>query len=423
MAAIRHSAAAAHRIFQNLSSSYDNAPDNLRELLDCEALDDEFGRFRVWAGNLGALQKGHSSLDYRLRDSPLLSSNTLKLLKELEENIAEVIAVLSSARLPYEQQAKPEDSEDEDEDDGFFSEDEDDDSKSEPPRTELGQRFGEIVDIINNMYKLSVRIRQPTLRARSLKAATYRPKAPATGVDILEQYARFDLQHTRELVTHLRNEHTEAKNIVDSDPIIDRLAKAVTLRRRQFKYWRRHRDKLGVSELLEEDRPAVNPSFQEIDHPERINAPELQVSNLDALKFDRAASEKTGRTLLSGTEVTRNPNQQSLDDIVDSKSVTSYATTVRDLSNREIELPPPPKTSEGGEKDFECPYCFIICPSRYGKGRSWRVRNPGVHLPARALAAGAISPFPKQSSADFILLFLDTLAPRSATLHLHVSGL
>ncbi|KAF2651383.1 hypothetical protein K491DRAFT_97807 [Lophiostoma macrostomum CBS 122681] len=368
MAAIRFSSAAVHRGFQNLISCYSSAPDNLCELLDSEALDDEFGRFRVWVGNLGALQKGHSSLDYRLRESPLLSSNTLKLLKELEENIVEVIAVLSGVRLPYEQQAKPEDSENED--DEFFSEDEDDDSILESPRTELGQRFRDIVDIIDNLYKLSVRIRQPTLRARSLKAATYRPKDRETGVDLLESYAVFDIQHTRELVRHLRSEHTEFADI-DKDPIIDRLAKAVTLRRRQFKYWRRHRDKLGTSALLE-DEPAMLPAPVGPHIPHRFDGPEVEVGNIGAGKFDQAASEKTGRTLLSGTEATRNPNQQSLDDIVDSKSVTSYATTVRDLDNHEIELPPPPKTAEGGEKDFECPYCFIICPSRYGKGRSWR---------------------------------------------------
>lgn len=81
------------------------------------------------------------------------------------------------------------------------------------------------------------------------------------------------------------------------------------------------------------------------------------------------ASEKTGKTLLSGTEATH--HHQSLDDIVDSKSVTSYATTVRDLSGKGIELPPPPKAADG-EKDFECPFCFIICPARYGFKRGWR---------------------------------------------------
>jgi hypothetical protein len=84
---------------------------------------------------------------------------------------------------------------------------------------------------------------------------------------------------------------------------------------------------------------------------------------------DEAPSQKTGRTLLSGTEATQ--HHQSLDELIDTKSVTSYAVTVKDIHGRGIDLPPPPRTADG-ERDFECPYCFIICPARYGRGRAWR---------------------------------------------------
>jgi len=56
---------------------------------------------------------------------------------------------------------------------------------------------------------------------------------------------------------------------------------------------------------------------------------------------------------------------------VDTKSVTSYAITVKDIHGRGVDLPPPPKEAIG-DKDFECPYCYIICPARYGHGRAWR---------------------------------------------------
>lgn len=73
--------------------------------------------------------------------------------------------------------------------------------------------------------------------------------------------------------------------------------------------------------------------------------------------------------MLSGTEATH--HHQSLDDIVDAKSVTSYAATVTDIHGKGVNLPPPPK-GVNGERDFECPYCYIICPARYGRGRPWR---------------------------------------------------
>lgn len=89
MSAIRLGTAVCVRAFQTLSASLSSADGDSVYLIDADELQDELGRFRVWSGNLGALQKGHSSLDYRLRDSPLLSSNVLKLLSELENNLSE----------------------------------------------------------------------------------------------------------------------------------------------------------------------------------------------------------------------------------------------------------------------------------------------------------------------------------------------
>ncbi|KAF2474226.1 uncharacterized protein BDR25DRAFT_385695 [Lindgomyces ingoldianus] len=365
MATLRLATAANIRLFQSLSASLATSDAKCTTLINPEALDDEFGRFRVWSGNLGALQKGHSSLDYRLRDSPLLSSNALKFLKELEENLTEAIAVVSGSRLPYELQPKPEDSDGEDD---FFSEDEDDESQEVgAPKTELEQRFREVVDIVQNLYKLSVRIRSPTLRSRSLKAASFQPKDAETGVDILEQYTTFDLQYTQELVRFLRAPY-DGDVKVEDEVLIKRLSKAITLRRRQFKYWRRHRDKLGVSTLLEdltENQPAT------VERPEvhRHDTLEVQLGNPIVASIKESDSEREPKSLLSGTEATQ--HHQSLDDIVDSQSVTSYATTTHDLKGHGIELPSPPKAANG-EQDFECPYCFIICPARYGRGRPWR---------------------------------------------------
>jgi hypothetical protein len=242
MSGIRLATAANVLAFQNLTNVLDTSDGKWARLIESEALQDEIGRFRVWSGNLGALQKGHSSLDYRLRDSPLLSTNALKLLKELEDNINEAFAIASEARLPYELQAKPEanEEEDDDDDDDFFDDDDDEDDE-EGPRSELSMRFSEIVDIIDNLYKLSVRIRTPTIRSRSLKAATYTPKDPETGVDILSTYAEYDLQHVKELLRYLRQPHEAASQGADCEYLATRLSAAITLRRRQFKYWKRRK--------------------------------------------------------------------------------------------------------------------------------------------------------------------------------------
>lgn len=64
MSKIRLVIATCVQRFRLLSASLSAADQTLAQPLDGEALDDEFGRFRVWSANLGGLQKGHSSLDY-----------------------------------------------------------------------------------------------------------------------------------------------------------------------------------------------------------------------------------------------------------------------------------------------------------------------------------------------------------------------
>lgn len=119
------------------------------------------------------------------------------------------------------------------------------------------------------------------------------------------------------------------------------------------------RDKLGNASLDDRTQDFDPPMSRPVDI-ERHDTLEVN-QNVPVMTLPKETpSQKTGRTLLSGTEATQ--HHQSLDDIVDTKSVTSYATTVRDLSGKGIELPSPPKTADG-ERDFECPYCFIICPA------------------------------------------------------------
>jgi hypothetical protein len=82
--------------FSILLQALHNAGPEIAVQVPRDSLEDEFGRLRVWAANIGALQKGHSSLDYRLRDAPLVHENVLKLLAELKENIHQSTSMMDS---------------------------------------------------------------------------------------------------------------------------------------------------------------------------------------------------------------------------------------------------------------------------------------------------------------------------------------
>jgi hypothetical protein len=122
---------------------------------------------------------------------------------------------------------------------------------------------------------------------------------------------------------------------------------------------------MSVQEDVDPEQPVIDRPNLHQTHDTLEVLPDIPV----VVTHQEAYSQKTGKTLLSGTEATQ--HHQSLDEIVDTKSVTSYAVTVKDLHGKGVDLPPPPHAADG-EKDFECPYCYIICPARYGRGRAWR---------------------------------------------------
>lgn len=73
--------------FANLLASLERCEPVHRESMQSDAIENESGRFKIWIGNLGALQKGRSSLDFRLRESVVMRSNVLKLLDQLRETL------------------------------------------------------------------------------------------------------------------------------------------------------------------------------------------------------------------------------------------------------------------------------------------------------------------------------------------------
>jgi hypothetical protein len=54
---------------------------------DVIRIEDQFARFKMWAGNIGAFAEDHASLDYRLRDSEETKQFMLVFLRSLSDFI------------------------------------------------------------------------------------------------------------------------------------------------------------------------------------------------------------------------------------------------------------------------------------------------------------------------------------------------
>ena len=172
---------------------------------------DELGRLRVWAANIGAHQTGQSSLEFRLRDASHISRQIMKLLRDLDQTLSDIINELSE--------------------DGTKAFEDDQLSTvwlDDNPSTELQQLHEEFVNILDCLYQMSMLIRKPA-HHDLLVVSRMGDKA---------EFEFYDLEHVRNL-------HPGAE-----EQINQRLGRAITRRRRYLSYRERHHRKLekGIEE-------------------------------------------------------------------------------------------------------------------------------------------------------------------------------
>ena len=87
MTAIANSTLSCMRNFSRLIAALATGEQEHRESMSPEKIEIEHGRFKIWSGNLGALQSGRNSLDFRLRESFVMQTNVMKLLIKLDQTL------------------------------------------------------------------------------------------------------------------------------------------------------------------------------------------------------------------------------------------------------------------------------------------------------------------------------------------------
>ncbi|KAL4876887.1 hypothetical protein BJY04DRAFT_222563 [Aspergillus karnatakaensis] len=266
---------------------------------------DELGRLRVWAANIGAHQKDQSSLDYRLRDASHIREQTIQLLRNLArwfDDLEDVLAH-SPRREPGMGGEKEEEEEEEAEEDSTT----DDGSQGD---SEIQQIYKGLVETITCLYQMSMAIRRPVHHDRII--GTRKEDAVA--------YEFFDRQH-------VANKFPRAEA-----SLVERLGAAISRRRAGFQYRQRHHEKLAHG---------LSNSSGESEH---------------------------ARTEMSATVATefKGDALHVPDDRSDAGlSHTSYAPTLFNSTER-LAIPIPERLTFG--VPFECPYCYFIIKVRDHKG-------------------------------------------------------
>ena len=177
------------------------------ESLKLSQWQDELGRLRLWAANIGAHRTGQSSLEFRLKDSSHIREQVTNLLLDLGQTFQEVEQVLDSLGNGHPSQMEADDSSDDEYDTG----------------EEMTQLHSNIVTAINCLFQMSMLVRKPArhdfyVLPQSREVLAFRP---------------FDQAHVGE-------KYPEA-----DQGLVERLGLAITLRRQYLRYRERHHAKLN----------------------------------------------------------------------------------------------------------------------------------------------------------------------------------
>ncbi|KAH8805202.1 hypothetical protein F5884DRAFT_885273 [Xylogone sp. PMI_703] len=343
---------------------------------------DSYSQFKIWAGNIGALQtiQSASSLDYRLREAPKVSKQVVALLEDLDETLEDgihsiqfcylmivivnsVLTALSfrhrlwerqnrvSSPMPFNSELLVDDGTDRSEMVIYPLE-------SAPGSiSEIQELFQSIPETIASLFNLSILIRSSSSRDRYAKALAAASKSPFDD--------RFDIDHVGNKFPCLYRD--------DGEWLRERLGKAITQRRHYLRYCREHREKL--SKL-----PEPRNTAEEI--PEsKISTTFLAVQRQqDSVPYDaQTVISRPTSTLASTTASTVIPAQlestEHLDKLEeqnedDNRSQTSYATSVgEDDSDSRLSVVRLEEVAGTGQS-FECPYCWTI--QRIKNQQAWR---------------------------------------------------
>lgn len=179
-----------------------------------------------------------------------------------------------------------------------------------------------------------------------------------TGIDLFDTIYEFDSRHLIELFTAMRQ--GMPKDDGSSNVLLEGLTTSNVLRRKQFRYWEWHARKLGVQILPVHETPIrERPSVLEA-------AEDVGLLQIQRLELPPPVEEQSH---LSETNAT--PHDPALDDRTERETILSKLSTALDADGKGIEIPKPPKETLNGES-FTCPYCWVVCPPKEGKVKTWK---------------------------------------------------
>ncbi|KAF4467134.1 kinase domain containing [Fusarium albosuccineum] len=323
-------------------------------------------RFRLWAHSLGLHQKGHASLDYRLRDATAVRRLLIEILVELKSHLGNLHEVWSGKRPPFEVEEPAADKTDDSDESGSLA-------SSRSCFHEVEFRVQSVGENLDALYSVAAKIRSPRYRPQRPTEQLYKNVSAAIRDEYRQQREETEIAIVayiqRQQLLEALKQGSESP-LVDADEVVDsyassnqwlirRTGMANARRKQQLVYWKEHADRIKGPV---EDAPLVAEKL-----PQQIPVPATVQPAVDPSQhlLSQSRSLATSATRLDGTFV-------KLDDLRSVISHESRPSTVVNLRGEKLEWPPPPKQTHS-TSFFVCPYCKVLCPHRYLSQDAWRI--------------------------------------------------
>lgn len=364
--------------FKDLSGVQDIASHSVGKRLISEEQ-----RFMLWAHSLGLHNQGHSSLDYRVRDSVAVKSRLADILAELKEHLENLVSVHSGERQPFElavaAAASPDDgASDRDSDARSMA------STSTSPSLSSGEtslyevdfRMESVAETLDALYSLAAKIRNPRNRPQRSVDELYK-HIPA---DVRKEFIQEREESAIAMICHvLRQDLSEGlqpeelkasgmshdeilKNYASpSNWLVRRTGIANARRKQQFVYWREHAERISRG-------PARDASLPRPKQRQYNNAPAADNKQLVQTMQPGLGASSRGSLATSATRFYESSIKQ--DDMKSVISNQSRVSTVMNLRGEKLEWPSPP-VQTASNRFFTCQYCKIICPREYLATEAW----------------------------------------------------
>jgi hypothetical protein len=256
--------------------------------------------------------------------------------------------------------------------------------------------FTDVVDIIDRLYRLAAKLRNPTHRtlpsARNFYRQPYTIAAGNICIPTREERACIREQcegiHTRrieEIIRQLRTDRNAARDDLDTSEqeshvktLIGRMGRSNAIRQQQFIFWRNREQERRDSILKRVVGLTLTPEIKvtsanvedQLDLPPVVEASKASVSEQPSHTWQLSKDSLPRKYLHVENAVS-----------VGSSWAPTNTPTEYEPGGGKVGWPDFPEEIQG-KGTFQCPYCFVLCPPSYRGKAHWRLVKLSFQRPS-----------------------------------------